>query len=86
MGCGYLVLTDALVPEPLTEDFIFKSSGAPHNTLLDVGNGGGVLHDFNHPYNVNTECKYHTVALVFTHICPDASLTYSVSSGDAAIR
>lgn len=51
-GCEvYLVLIDTLVPEPLIEDFIFKSSGASHNTLLDVSNGGGILHNFNHTYN-----------------------------------
>lgn len=44
----YLVLADTLVPQPLIKDFIFKSSGASNDALLDVSDGGGVLHDLNH--------------------------------------
>lgn len=50
----YLVLTDTLVPQPLIKDFIFKSSSASHNTLLDVSYGGGVLHNLYHTYNDKT--------------------------------
>lgn len=62
---AYLVLADTLVPEPLVKDFIFKRSGASHNALLDVRDGGGVLHNLNHTYNkaegsINvTECSTH---------------------------
>lgn len=88
----HLVLTDALVPEPLIKDFIFESAGASHNTLLDVSNGGGVLHDLNHAYNdtaIKTGGKYHTMAVVFSLFSFPCiwfnNQTYSVSSGDAAI-
>lgn len=63
----YLVLADTLVPEPLIKDFIFKSSGASNDTLLDVSNGGGVLHYLNHTLSreVKTEggVKYITQCL-----------------------
>lgn len=33
------------------EDFIFKSTCASNNTLLDVSDGGSILHNFNHTCN-----------------------------------
>lgn len=50
----YLVLTDALVPEPLVEDLVFEGPRAAHHALLDVGDGGGVLHNLDHSCNVAT--------------------------------
>lgn len=50
----YLVLVDALVPEPLVEDLIFEGPRAAHHALLDVGDGGGVLHNLDHSCNVVT--------------------------------
>lgn len=44
----YLVLIDTLFTEPLAEDFVFKSSGVPNSTLLNVSNSSGILHYFNH--------------------------------------
>ncbi len=68
----HLVLADTLVPEPLVKDFIFKSPGASHDALLDVSNGGGVLHNLNHTYNkAEGSDKYHRMfnSSVF-RICP----------------
>lgn len=53
----YLILADTLVPEPLIKDFIFKSSGASHDALLDVSDGGGVLHDLDHTCNTALTTK-----------------------------
>lgn len=52
---AYLVLTDALVPQPLVEDLVFEGPRAAHHALLDVGDGGGVLHNLNHSCNVNND-------------------------------
>lgn len=90
-GCDeYLVLTDTLVPQPLVEDFVFKGSCTPHNTLLDVSDGGSILNNFNHAYNTaaKMECKYCiNISLICSlHLFKYMSLTYSVTSGDAAVR
>lgn len=53
----YLVLADTLVPEPLIKDFIFKSSGASDDALLDVSDGGGVLHYLNHTLSKAAETE-----------------------------
>lgn len=87
----YLVLTDALVPEPLVEDLVFEGPRAAHHALLDVGDGGGVLHNLDHSCNVatNLPSAIHPKLNGTPPLAsgpPARQPTYSVAGGDAAIR